>query len=191
MNFRSSFAALLALSALAAPAAAEISEAEGWCIQGNQIGSCGDYRISMKPPAGWHGDEAESKRRGVQLFIPDGKVFGDAPALIYAKIRPNTSGADLEAWLKASNARWTGAHPDARIDRVKEVAGRSGIGLVVVERYTTPSLKNQPVEMSATFAESDAKGNPFVVQVVLSGLGEKAVTAAEPAFLAMIRAYAE
>lgn len=184
-------AGLAAALALAAPASAEILSAETFCVQKGRIGDCGDRTVGMAPPAGWHADAAESARRGVQIFLPDGRSFGDAPALIYAKVRPNTSGLALDAWLANANARWKAAHPDAEILRVKDVAARAGIDRVVVERYTTPSLKNQPSELSATFAEADAQGRPHMVQVVLSGLGADAVEAAVPAFLSMIEAYAK
>ncbi|MBT9288204.1 hypothetical protein [Prosthecodimorpha staleyi] len=180
----------LAAATLAGTAAhAEVREQRPPCTP-SATASCLPLTITLAAPDGWREDVAESGRRGVQVFLPKGSSFRDAPALIYAKVRPNASGVDLKAWLANSNAKWVVAHPDARIEPIETVAARPGIGTVAIERYVSPSLRDQPAELSATFFESAPDGRSYSVQLVLSGLSEKAVAGAVPAFKAMLASYA-
>lgn len=180
----------LAAVALAGTAAqAEVREQRPPCTPG-ATANCLPLVITLAAPDGWREDFAESARRGIQLFLPKGSSFRDAPALIYAKVRPNASGADLKGWLANSNAKWIAAHPDARIEPVETVAARPGIGTVAIERYISPSLRDQPAELSATFFESAPDGRSYSVQLVLSGLSDKAIAGAVPAFKAMLSSYA-
>lgn len=180
----------LAVATLAVPTVhAEVREQRQPCTPSATV-SCLPLTITLAAPDGWREDVAESGRRGVQLFLPKASTFRDAPALIYAKVRPNASGVDLKAWLANSNAKWVAAHPDARIEPVETVAARPGIGSVAIERYISPSLRDQPAELSATFFESAPDGRSYSVQLVLSGLSDKAIAGAVPAFKAMLSSYA-
>ena len=60
---------------------------------------------------------------------------------------------------------------------------------VIVHRYENPTMKNQPIEIIAYFADEDASGNAFVVRLTLSGLRAKAIEETRGVFDSVLRSY--
>ncbi len=57
---------------------------------------------------------------------------------------------------------------------------------VIINRYDNPSLKDQPIEVIAHYADLDKDGNSYVVRLAVSGLNQTAVLAAVPLLDKMI-----
>ncbi len=47
---------------------------------------CPFFHIALTPPDGWVIDQEATDKNKVQIMVPKGKTFGDAPALIYVQV---------------------------------------------------------------------------------------------------------
>lgn len=185
------FAALVALFliGLAFPAQAKIDKIMNRCEgpNGTMI-LCPTYHASFAQPKGWTTDKKSGASQGVEIFLPHGKTFRNAPAMIYGEARYNPQKTPLAQWIENSDRSWTENAKGMAVETLP--AGDLGAGKreVIIHRYINPD-KNQPVEIIGYFAETDADGNPFVVRLTLSGLSAEAVEAARPIFDATLKNY--
>jgi hypothetical protein len=162
------------------PARAEVDKILRVC--NGQKGLCPEFRPRVKAPDGWARDEAASLKYGASMFVPNGEKFGNAEAIIYAEGRYNKDRTELVQWVAASDRDWaTSSGRDARISALPSVNPK-----VIINRYDNPSLKDQPIEVIAHYADLDKDGNSYVVRLAVSGLNEKAVLAAMPLLDKMI-----
>lgn len=147
-----------------------------------QEGLCPEFRPRVKAPDGWARDEAASLKYGVSMFVPNGKSFGKAEAIIYAEGRYNKARMELVQWVASSDRDWaTTSGKNAKITTLPAVNPK-----VIINRYDNPSLKDQPIEVIAHYADLDKDGNSYVVRLAVSGLNETAVMAAVPLLDKMI-----
>lgn len=143
---------------------------------------CPEFRPQVKTPDGWARDDAASLKYGASMFVPKGKTFGKAEAIIYAQGRYNKDRTDLEQWVASSDRDWAAtAGKEARITRLDSDNPR-----IIINRYDNPSLKDQPFEVIAHYADLDKDGNAYVVRLGVSGFNEAAVLAAVPVVAKMI-----
>ncbi|MBR0812826.1 hypothetical protein JQ544_14905 [Bradyrhizobium diazoefficiens] len=162
------------------PARAEVDKIAHVC--GRQGGLCPEFRPRVKAPDRWTRDEAASLKYGASMFVPNGKSFGKAEAIIYAEGRYNKDRTELVQWVAASDREWaTTSGKNAKITTLPSADPK-----VIINRYDNPSLKDQPVEVIAHYADLDKDGNSYVVRLVVSGLSEAAVLAAVPLLDKMI-----
>ncbi|HLG81405.1 MAG TPA: hypothetical protein VKY22_10330 [Bradyrhizobium sp.] len=149
---------------------------------GRQEGLCPEFRPRVKAPDGWTRDEAASLKYGVSMFVPNGKKFGKAEAIIYAEGRYNKDRTELAEWVAASDRDWAATSgQNAKITKLPSADPK-----VIVNRYDNPSLRDQPIEVIAHYADLDKDGNSYVVRLAVSGLSEAAVLAAVPLLDKMI-----
>jgi hypothetical protein len=147
-----------------------------------QEGLCPEFRPRVKAPDGWARDEAASLKYGASMFVPNGKKFGKADAIIYAEGRYNKDRTELVQWVAASDRDWTTTSgKNARITTLPSVNSK-----VIINRYDDPALKDQPIEIIAHYADLDKDGNSYVVRLAISGLTETVVLAAMPLLDKMI-----
>ncbi|CCE02793.1 conserved exported hypothetical protein [Bradyrhizobium sp. STM 3809] len=143
---------------------------------------CAEFRPRVKTPDGWEMNEAASLRYGASMFVPNGKKFGKAEAIIYARGSYNKDRTGLVEWVAASDRDWARTSgKEANITALPSVNPK-----VIINRYDNPSLKDQPIEVIAHYADLDKDGNSYVVQLAISGLNEAAVLAALPLLDKMI-----
>src|SRR4051812_19016631 len=71
-----------------------------------QKGMCPEFRPRVNAPAGWAKDEAASRKYGASMFVPSGKRFGNAEAIIYADGRYNRDRTELVQWVATSDRDW-------------------------------------------------------------------------------------
>ena len=150
------------------PARAEVDKIIHACDRQERL--CPEFRPRVKAPDGWARDEAASLKYGASMFVPNGKKFGKAEAIIYAEGRYNKDRTELVQWVAASDRDWTTT---------------SGENAKIT---TLPSTnpKDQPIEVIAHYADLDKDGNSYVVRLAVSGLNETAVLAAVPLLDKMI-----
>jgi hypothetical protein len=172
-----------------APASATIEKIMLDCRLKGEMQLCPVFRPSFKAPEGWSVDKKTGAQRGIEIFLPDGATFGEAPALIFGEARYNGEKLPLAEWIANSDKKWIGAQPGSKV--IALPAGDLGAGKreVILHRYENPKLKHQPIELIAYFAEDDADGNSFVVRLTLSGLAERDVAAARPVFESVLKSY--
>ncbi|MGJ4928569.1 hypothetical protein ACQR1I_14410 [Bradyrhizobium sp. HKCCYLS2038] len=145
-------------------------------------GMCAEFRPRVDAPDGWVRNEAASLRYGASMFVPVGKKFGKAEAIIYARGSYNKDRIALSQWVAGSDRNWMAtSDANAKITALPSINPK-----VIINRYDNPSLKDQPIEVIAHYADLDKDGNSYVVQLVISGLNETAVLAAVPLLDKMI-----
>lgn len=181
--------AFLIAAGIALPASAGVETIKRVCMQDGGLRDCSVSRPSFKPPSGWTVDSKTGASQGIDIYLPAGEKFGDAPALIYGEARPNPGKTPLAQWVAESDAKWVAMQPNARV--VDLPAGDLGGGKrdVIVHRYENPTMKNQPIEIIGYFAENDAARNAFVIRLTLSGLRANAIEDARGAFDTVLRSY--
>ncbi len=162
------------------PARAEVDKIIHVCDRQERL--CPEFRPRVKAPDGWTRDEAASLRYGASMFVPKGKKFGKAEVIIYAEGRYNKDRTELVQWVATSDRDWaTTSGKNAKITTLPSVNPK-----IIINRYDNPSLKDQPIEVIAHYADLDKDGNSYVVRLAVSGLNETAVLAAVPLLDEMI-----
>ncbi|MBR1168672.1 hypothetical protein [Bradyrhizobium liaoningense] len=162
------------------PARAEVDKIIHVCDRQERL--CPEFRPRVKVPDGWRRDEAASLKYGASMFVPNGKTFGKAEVIIYAEGRYNKEQTELVQWVATSDKDWaTTSGKNAKIATLPSVNPK-----VIINRYDNPSLKDQPVEVIAHYADLDQDGNSYVVRLAVSGRNETAVLAAVPLIEKMI-----
>ncbi|WP_025036357.1 hypothetical protein [Bradyrhizobium sp. DOA9] len=162
------------------PARAEVDKIIHVCDRQQRM--CPEFRPRVTAPDGWTRDEAASLKYGASMFVPKGKTFGNAEAIIYAEGRYNKDGTELGRWVATSDREWaTTSGKNAKISTLPSVNPK-----VIINRYDNPSLKDQPIEVIAHYADVDSDGNSYVVRLAVSGRKEATVLAALPLLDKMI-----
>lgn len=170
-------------------AQAEIKKRAKLCDGGDISKLCPFFLPSFKVPDGWIRDERKGNQLGVDLFLPTGKNFGNAPALIYADARPLGDGVTLEQWVNSSDEKWKNAGTGATVSSLSPSEFDVGKPELLFRRYENKALKSQPSEIIAYFVEQDEQKHSYVVRLVVSGLSEKDVSEASKTFAVMLKAY--
>ena len=182
-------AGFLLTAGMFVPAQAGIETIKRVCPEDKGIRECSVSRASFKPPEGWTVDRETGASRGIEVYLPAGKKFGDAPALIFGEARPNQGKTPLAEWVANSDRKWVSMQRDAKVVELPSGDLGGGKREVIVHRYENPTMKNQPLEIIAYFADEDAAGNSFVIRLTLSGLRAKAIDDARGAFDSVLRSY--
>ncbi len=162
------------------PTRAEVDKILHVCDRQQRL--CPEFRPRVKVPDGWARDEAASLKYGASMFVPSGRTFDNAEAIIYAQGRYNKDRTELAQWVAVSDRAWvTTSGKDAKITTLPSANPK-----VIMNRYDNPSLKDQPIEVIAHYADRDKDGNSYVVRLAVSGRSEAAVLAALPLLDKMI-----
>ena len=174
-------------AALAAPSAqAEVQKFMNTC-DGKL---CPYYQIVLTPPDGWVVDEEATRNNKVQVMVPKGKTFGNAPALIYVQVFYHRDKQQtLANFAETSNAHWRATVKDAKISELPAVARANGKAGFLRFGFENPGNKQQPYEMGAFGIDSDTDGNEFVLDVVMTGLNKPALDSAEKDYISFLKAH--
>ena len=76
-----------------------------------------------------------------------------------------------------------------KIERLPDVARAASQEPFLQYQFEMPSRKAQPFERVAATSDVDKDGNAFLVGVVLTATSMKALKAAEPAYLTILKGY--
>jgi hypothetical protein len=151
---------------------------------------CPYYQIVLTPPEGWTVDQAATKKNRVQIMVPKGKTYANAPALIYVQVFYHRDKQQtLENFAEASNGRWQGHVKDAKVSALPAVARANGKPGFLRFAFENPSKKQQPYEFGAFGVDTDADGNEFVLDVVMTGGDKAALDRAEKDYIAFLKAH--
>jgi hypothetical protein len=144
----------------------------------------------LTPPPGWVIDKKASTENRVQIIVPKGKTFGDAPALIYVQVfYHRDKQQSLANFAEVSNARWRANAKDAKISVLPAVARANGKPGYLRFAFENPSKTQQAYEAGAFGIDSDRDGNEFVLDVVMTGAGKAALDRAEKDYIAFLKAH--
>lgn len=185
MRLKSVIATALALAALTGAARAEVKKYMLNC--GNAL--CPFYELQLTPPQGFALDKEATHESKVQLLIPRGKTFGNAPAIIYVKVSPREQEQAFADFIRVSQERWRQSVKDTRITPLGEIARANGKAAYQAYRYENPSRPQQAYEIVAFAEDTDSDGNRFAIMVVLTTPAKKALAANEEAYRAFLRAH--
>jgi len=169
----------------ALPAHAEIEKFMHLCDQK----LCPSFRASITPPDGWVEDSEATRYFNAQFLLPQGVEFDDAPAKIYVVVRYNRNKQPISDFVPDAIADWQRRARDAKITRLDDLSRGDGKPAFERRRFEAKSLKEQGYELQAVTTDGDKDGNAFVVTITLSANSRKALEAAEPAYLAILRKY--
>jgi hypothetical protein len=126
---------------------------------------------------------------GPQIYVPRGRTFADAEALIYVEVTYNDDQRSLEAFIETSQARWRAAVGAASIDPLPSEPRRNAAPAYQLFRYHTPGRPQQAHEIVAFGRDADRAGDAFFVMVVLTAATRAAIDANEPAYRQALRAH--
>jgi len=177
--------AMAAVIALGAPAGAEIKKFMNIC-DGKM---CPFYELVATPPQGWAAEKDASKQNKVQMFVPRGKNFGNADALIYVKVSYKDKDLDLSQFISNSQQRWRGAVPDSKITKMPVVERTNGKAAFQPYQYENPGRPDQPFEYVAFGEDNDNEGNTFTLMIAVTGGDRKAIENAFAPYQAFLRAH--
>jgi hypothetical protein len=178
-------AVFLAVFAVGSPAKSEIEKFIRDC--GGKL--CPTFRASVTVPEGWQEDQAASRAMNVQILVPKGKTFENAGAVIYTTVKFNADKTPVATLVAEDHANWRKKARDVKIEQLPDVARAGGQEPFLHYQFEMPSRKTQPFERVATTADVDKDGNAFLVGVVLTATSIKALKAAEPAYLTILKSY--
>jgi hypothetical protein len=147
------------------------------------------YQLKFTPPKGWTEDKAATKQNGVPMYVPKGKSFGSAPALMYIKVSHNADKRDLEKFIEVAHGLWHDEVQDSKIVLAKSEKRDNGKPEFQVYHFENPSQKQQAYETMAYGEDQDKDGNSFFLMIALSGASQKALDGAEADYRAGLRAH--
>jgi hypothetical protein len=179
-------AALCAATLGLVPARAEVQKFMATC--NGQL--CPYYRLVLTPPSGWEIDEQATKENNVQVIVPKGSDFSNAPALIYVQVfyHPDKKQT-LEDFAKVSNARWQAEEKNAKITALATVPRANGKPGFLRFAFDNPDKPQQAYEVGAFGIDNDGDGNEFVLDVVMTGAEKAALAKAENDYIAFLKAH--
>ena len=177
---------LAALVAAAGAAQAEVQKFMNTC-DGKL---CPSYQLVLTPPDGWAVDQDATKKNRVQIMVPKGKNYANAPALIYVQVFYHRDKQQtLENFAEVSNGRWRANVRDAKVAELPAVARANGKPGFLRFAFENPSKKQQAYELGAFGIDSDQDGNEFVLDVVMTGADKAALDRAEKDYIAFLKAH--
>jgi hypothetical protein len=147
------------------------------------------FRLKFTPPAGWVQDAESTKQNGVPIYLPKGKNFGNAPAVMYIRVSYNSDKRSMEKFIEVAHERWKNAVNDTKIDKVADEKRADGKADFQIYRFVNPSKPQQAYELMAYGDDTDKDGNSFFLMIALTAASQKAIDAAEPDYRAGLRAH--
>jgi hypothetical protein len=117
------------------------------------------FRLKFTPPVGWAQDPKATQENGMPIYVPKGKTFGDAPALMYIRVSYN---ADKRA--------------NGKVD-------------FQIYHFVNPSKPQQAYELMAYGEDADKDGNSYFLMIALTAAAQKAIDSAEADYRAGLRAH--
>lgn len=147
------------------------------------------FRLKFTPPEGWVQDPKATQENGMPIFVPKGKTFGDAPALIYIRVSYNADKRPMEKFIEVAHERWKNAVKDTRIDKLADEKRANGKADFRIYHFVNPSKPQQAYELMAYGEDADKDGNSYFLMIALTAAAQKAIDSAEADYRASLRAH--
>ncbi len=147
------------------------------------------FQLKFTPPAGWVQDMEATRKNGLSMYVPKGKDFGSAPALMYVRVSFNSDKRSIDKFIEVAHERWRGAVKDTKISKVAGEKRDNGLPDFQVYRFENPSQAQQAFEMIAYGEDKDQDGNAFFLMIALSAASQKALDGADADYRAGLRAH--
>jgi hypothetical protein len=179
------FLSIVFLAALGANARAEVEKFMQ--IDDGQLRPY--FHLKFTPPEGWMQDAKASQENGVPIYLPKGKNFGNAPAVMYIRVSYNSDKRSMEKFIEVAHERWKNAVNDTKIDKVADEKRANGKADFQIYHFVNPGKPQQAYELMAYGDDSDKDGNSFFLMIALTAASQKAIDAAEPDYRAGLRAH--
>jgi hypothetical protein len=175
----------LALAVLASPSSAEV---EKFVRLGD--GQLQPYdRLKFTPPNGWVQDAQATTENQLPIYVPKGKNFGNAGALIYIRVSYNSDKRTLDKFIEVAHERWNAAVKDSKITKLANEKRTNGKSDFQIYHFVNPSKPQQAYEMMAYGEDTDKDGNNFFLMIALTGAKQKTLENAEADYRAGLRAH--
>ena len=147
------------------------------------------FRLKFTPPIGWVQDMDATRKNGVPMYVPKGKHFDNAPALMYVRVSFNSDKRSLDKFIEVAHERWRNEVKDTKIDKVANEKRTSGEPDFQVYRFENPSRAQQAYELMAYGEDKDKDGNTFFLMIALSAASQTALDGAGTDYRAGLRAH--
>ncbi len=181
----SSAMALAAMIALGTPANAEVKKFMN--ISGGKLAPF--FELVVTPPKGWEAEPDASKKNKAQTFVPRGKDYHSAEAVIYVLVYYKPKELEQSQYISDSHERWRKSVPDAKITELPAVERANGKPAFRPYQYENPSRPQQAFEIVAFGEDGDKDGNMFNLKVVITGRDRKAVEKASVPYQTFLRTH--
>lgn len=170
------------LSGLAGTGHAAMEQVADACPGSKSV--CIWHRPVVTAPPGWQRSEGASTHYQANAFAPNGTVFTQAPAVMYAKAVAAPPGArTLADFMSDDLGDFRRQYPDLRVQQGLSTRDGDGHGLATVRLSPAPGGKAQ----WETIAYGQEGGDYLVF--ALSARDQAAHDAALPAFARMVAGY--
>ncbi len=151
---------------------------------------CPYFQLALTPPDGWVVEQEATNKNRIQILVPKGRNFGNAPALIYVQVFfHRDKKQSLANFAEVSNDRWRANVKGAKISALPEVKRANGKPGFLRFAFENPTKAQQSYEMGAFGTDGDKDGNEFILDVVMTGLNKAAVDAVEKDYVAFLKAH--
>jgi hypothetical protein len=138
----------------------------------------------VAPPDNWVHQRDVSYENHINMFVPKGQDFADAPAVMYARAiyyEKGETGKELERAIRDDHAGFQQRFPDSKVEEVAAV--KTGDGTSLRTFSFTPASKGN-WEIVAYGREPK-----YVLMFCLSANSKEALEQNRAAFLTMVRSY--
>jgi len=147
------------------------------------------FRLKFAPPNGWAQDAKATKEYKLPMYVPKGKTFGNADALMYIRVSYNSDKRTLDKFIEVAHERWNAAVKDSKITKLASEKRTNGTPDFQIYHFVNPNNPQQAYEMMAYGEDVDKDGNSYFLMIALTGAKQKALDAAEPDYRAGLRAH--
>jgi hypothetical protein len=147
------------------------------------------FRLKFTPPDGWFEDAQATHENGMPIYVPKGKNFNNAPALIYIRVSYNNDKSSLDKFIQVAHERWNAAVADTKIDRLPSEKRANGKPDFQIYHFVNPSRPQQSYELMSYGEDTDKDGNSYFLMIALTGAAQKALDNAEKDYRSGLRAH--
>jgi len=147
------------------------------------------FRLRFTPPDGWVQDAQATKENDMAIYVPKGKNFGDASAVIYIRVSYNSDKRSLNKFVEVAHERWNAKVKDTKIDKLVGEKRANGKPNFQIYHFINPSRPQQAYEMMAYGEDTDKDGNSYFLMIALTGAAQKALDDAESKYRSSLRAH--
>lgn len=102
------------------------------------------FRLKFNPPKGWAEDKTATKQQGLPMYVPAGKTFANAPAVLYIRVTYNREGKQsLENFIEIAHTRWKKAVSDSKIEKVASQSRSDGRPDFLIYHFANPASRSR------------------------------------------------